>query len=219
VDITPPMMKVVDAAVAKAYGGKKKIQWMEVYAGEKSVKVYGNDTWLPDETMQAVREYVVSIKGPLTKPISGCIRSLNVALRQMLDLYVCLRPVRWFKGVPSPVKEPGKVDMVIFRENTEERRSSSTCDSRKTPIKKPATFVAGFFTAQAGLTRLDVGGLLALGTLNNFKGHFLTFFERLEAAHVDRGEMREQVFAAIIGSNKTKTLCIVEPLNSTVCHA
>jgi isocitrate dehydrogenase len=120
VDITPPMIKVVDAAVAKAYGGKRKIAWMEVYAGEKAVKVYGNDTWLPDETVQAVRDYVVSIKGPLTTPISGGIRSLNVALRQMLDLYVCLRPVRWFKGVPSPVKEPNKVDMVIFRENTED---------------------------------------------------------------------------------------------------
>ncbi len=120
VDITPPMIRVVDAAVAKAYGGKRKIAWMEVYAGEKAVKVYGNDTWLPDETVQAVREYVVSIKGPLTTPVSGGIRSLNVALRQMLDLYVCLRPVRWFEGVPSPVKEPGKVDMVIFRENTED---------------------------------------------------------------------------------------------------
>ncbi len=120
VDITPPMMHVVDAAVAKAYGGKRKISWMEVYAGEKAVKVYGNDNWLPDETVQAVREYVVSIKGPLTTPISGGFRSLNVALRQMLDLYVCLRPVRWFKGVPSPVKAPEKVDMVIFRENTED---------------------------------------------------------------------------------------------------
>ncbi len=120
VDITPPMIKVVDAAVAKAYGGKKKIAWMEVYAGEKAVRVYGNDTWLPDETVQAVREHVVSIKGPLTTPTSGGMRSLNVALRQLLDLYVCLRPVRWFAGVPSPVKEPHKVDMVIFRENTED---------------------------------------------------------------------------------------------------
>jgi isocitrate dehydrogenase len=120
VDITPAMLKVVDAAVAKAYSGRRKVEWMEVYAGEKAVKVYGNDTWLPDETVQAVREYVVSIKGPLTTPISGGIRSLNVALRQILDLYVCLRPVRWFAGVPSPVKEPNKVDMVIFRENTED---------------------------------------------------------------------------------------------------
>jgi len=120
VDITPPMIRVVDAAVAKAYGGKRKIEWMEIYAGEKAVKVYGDDAWLPDETVHAVREFVVSIKGPLTTPISGGIRSLNVALRQKLDLYVCLRPVRWFKGVPSPVKAPEKVDMVIFRENTED---------------------------------------------------------------------------------------------------
>lgn len=120
VDITPPMRHVVDAAIAKAYGGKRQIAWMEVFAGEKAVAVYGNDTWLPDETVQTVREYVVSIKGPLTTPTSGGMRSLNVALRQILDLYICLRPVRWFAGVPSPVKEPHKVDMVIFRENTED---------------------------------------------------------------------------------------------------
>ena len=120
VDITPVMIKVVDAAVAKAYGGKKKIVWMEVYAGEKSTKVYGPDVWLPEETLQVLREYVVSIKGPLTTPVGGGIRSINVALRQELDLYVCLRPVRWFKGVPSPVQHPEKVDMVIFRENTED---------------------------------------------------------------------------------------------------
>ena len=120
VDITPAMKKVVDAAVAKAYGGKRQIAWMEVYAGEKAVKVYGGDQWLPDETVQAVKDYVISIKGPLTTPTSGGIRSLNVALRQMLDLYVCLRPVRYFKGVPSPVKRPEQVDMVIFRENTED---------------------------------------------------------------------------------------------------
>jgi len=109
---------VLDAAVAKAYGGKRKIHWMEVYAGQKSNDLF--NTWLPDETVQACRDYLVSIKGPLTTPIGGGIRSLNVALRQMLDLYVCLRPVRWFKGVPSPVKAPEKVDMVIFRENTED---------------------------------------------------------------------------------------------------
>ncbi|HEY5633584.1 MAG TPA: NADP-dependent isocitrate dehydrogenase [Burkholderiaceae bacterium] len=119
-DITPVMIKVVDAAVAKAYGGKKKIHWMEIYAGEKSTKVYGPDVWLPDETLDILKEYVVSIKGPLTTPVGGGIRSLNVALRQQLDLYVCLRPVRWFKGVPSPVKEPEKTDMVIFRENSED---------------------------------------------------------------------------------------------------
>jgi len=119
-DITPVMIKVVDAAVAKAYGGKRKIHWMEIYAGEKSTKVYGPDVWLPDESLAILREYVVSIKGPLTTPVGGGIRSLNVALRQELDLYVCLRPVRWFKGVPSPVKEPEKTDMVIFRENSED---------------------------------------------------------------------------------------------------
>jgi isocitrate dehydrogenase len=120
VDITPVMLKVVDAAVQKAYGGKKKIVWMEMFAGEKSCKVYGENVWLPDETLEAAREYVVSIKGPLTTPVGGGIRSVNVALRQELDLYVCLRPIRYFKGVPSPLKEPEKTDMVIFRENTED---------------------------------------------------------------------------------------------------
>ncbi|XOT94978.1 NADP-dependent isocitrate dehydrogenase [Alcaligenes pakistanensis] len=120
VDISPVMIKVVDAAVAKAYGGKRKIEWMEVYAGEKSTKVYGSDVWLPEETLDAVKDYVVSIKGPLTTPVGGGIRSLNVALRQQLDLYVCLRPVRYFKGVPSPVREPEKTEMVIFRENSED---------------------------------------------------------------------------------------------------
>ncbi len=119
-DITPVMRKVVDAAVAKAYGGKRSIAWMEVYAGEKAVATYGNDAWLPEETLRAVKDYVVSIKGPLTTPVGGGIRSLNVTLRQELDLYVCLRPVRYFKGVPSPVKQPEKVDMVIFRENSED---------------------------------------------------------------------------------------------------
>lgn len=120
VDITPVMLKVVDAAVEKAYGGKRKLAWMEIYAGEKSTRLYGPDVWLPDETLQVVKDYVVSIKGPLTTPVGGGIRSLNVALRQQLDLYVCLRPVRYFKGVPSPVREPEKIDMVIFRENSED---------------------------------------------------------------------------------------------------
>jgi isocitrate dehydrogenase len=120
VDISPVMIKVVDAAVAKAYGGKRKISWMEIYCGEKSTRVYGPDVWLPDETLAALKDYVVSIKGPLTTPVGGGIRSLNVALRQQLDLYVCLRPVRYFKGVPSPLKEPEKTDMVIFRENSED---------------------------------------------------------------------------------------------------
>src|SRR5580698_1774383 len=120
VDITPVMIKVVDAAVAKAYGGKKKIHWMEVFAGEKATKVYGPDVCLPEETLSVVKEYVVSIKGPLTTPVGGGIRSLNVALRQELDLYVCLRPVQYFKGVPSPLKQPEKTNMVIFRENSED---------------------------------------------------------------------------------------------------
>jgi isocitrate dehydrogenase len=120
VDITPVMIKVVDAAVAKAYAGKRKISWMEMYAGEKSCKVYGENVWLPDETLEISKEYAVSIKGPLTTPVGGGIRSINVALRQQLDLYVCLRPVRYFPGVPSPLKEPDKTDMVIFRENAED---------------------------------------------------------------------------------------------------
>ncbi|WJF89640.1 NADP-dependent isocitrate dehydrogenase [Paraburkholderia bonniea] len=119
-DITPVMIKVVDAAVQKAYAGKKKIHWMEIFAGEKATRVYGPDVWLPEETLQVLKEYVVSIKGPLTTPVGGGIRSLNVALRQELDLYVCLRPVQYFKGVPSPVREPEKTNMVIFRENSED---------------------------------------------------------------------------------------------------
>jgi isocitrate dehydrogenase len=133
-DIWRSSVRVLDAAVAKAYGGKRKIEWMEIYAGEKSFKAFNN--WLPDESVQACRDYLVSIKGPLTTPIGGGIRSLNVALRQLLDLYVCLRPVRWFKGVPSPVKAPEKVNMVIFRENTEDLYSGiefeqGTDDNRK----------------------------------------------------------------------------------------
>lgn len=120
VDITPVMIKVVDAAVEKAYHGKRKIRWMEIYAGEKATTVYDKDTWLPKETMAALKEFVVSIKGPLTTPVGGGIRSLNVALRQDLDLYICLRPVRYFQGVPSPLKEPWLTDMVIFRENSED---------------------------------------------------------------------------------------------------
>ena len=120
VDITPPMIEVVNAAVEKAYGGSKSISWMEVYCGEKSVATYGADEWLPEETLEAFKEYKVGIKGPLTTPVGGGIRSLNVALRQQLDLYLCLRPVRYFTGVPSPLKEPEKTNMVIFRENSED---------------------------------------------------------------------------------------------------
>ena len=120
VDVTPAMLKVVDAAVEKAYKGEKKISWMEIYTGEKSTKIYGDDVWLPAETLDAMREYHVGIKGPLTTPVGGGIRSLNVALRQELDLYVCLRPVRYYEGTPSPVKQPELTDMVIFRENAED---------------------------------------------------------------------------------------------------
>ena len=120
VDVTPAMLKVVDAAVHKAYGSQRKIAWMEVYAGEKATQKYGAEQWLPKETLAALQHYVVSIKGPLTTPIGGGIRSLNVAIRQELDLYTCLRPIRYFKGTPSPVKEPWKTDMVIFRENSED---------------------------------------------------------------------------------------------------
>ena len=120
IDITPPMINVVNEAVKIAYNGKKKIEWMEVFCGEKATKKYDKDTWLPDETIDALKEYVVSIKGPLTTPVGGGIRSLNVSLRQILDLYVCLRPIRYFEGVPSPVKRPQDVDMVIFRENSED---------------------------------------------------------------------------------------------------
>ncbi|HLA34101.1 MAG TPA: NADP-dependent isocitrate dehydrogenase [Rhodocyclaceae bacterium] len=120
IDITPVMQKVVDAAVAKAYAGRRKISWMEVYAGEKSTRLYGADVWLPQETIDLCKEYSVSIKGPLTTPVGGGIRSLNVALRQEMDLYQCVRPVRHFKGIPSPLKDPSKTDMVIFRENTED---------------------------------------------------------------------------------------------------
>lgn len=120
VDITPVMKAVVDAAVQKAYGDKRKISWMEIYAGEKATKIYGKDVWLPQETIEAMRDYAVAIKGPLTTPVGGGIRSLNVTLRQELDLYVCLRPVRYFKGVPSPLKEPWHTNMVIFRENSED---------------------------------------------------------------------------------------------------
>ncbi len=141
IDITPVMIKVVDAAVAKAYGGRRKIVWMELFAGEKSTRVYGPDVWLPDETLAALREYVVSIKGPLTTPVGGGIRSINVALRQELDLYVCLRPVRYFKGVPSPVKEPEKTDMVIFRENSEDIYAGIEYEAESDKAKKVIRFL------------------------------------------------------------------------------
>ena len=141
VDITPVMLKVVDAAVEKAYGGKRKIHWMEIYAGEKATRVYGPDVWLPEETLDVVKEYVVSIKGPLTTPVGGGIRSLNVALRQQLDLYVCLRPVQYFKGVPSPVRAPEKVNMVIFRENSEDIYAGIEWPAESEGAKKLITFL------------------------------------------------------------------------------
>ena len=140
-DITPVMLKVVDAAVQKAYSGKRKIHWMEVFAGEKSTKVYGPDVWLPEETLHAIRDYVVSIKGPLTTPVGGGIRSLNVALRQELDLYVCLRPIQYFDGVPSPVKEPHKTDMVIFRENSEDIYAGIEFEAESDKAKKLIKFL------------------------------------------------------------------------------
>lgn len=120
IDVTPVMLRVVDAAVSKAYHDKKKIAWMEVYAGEKATRVYGEDQWLPQETIDAIKQFIVAIKGPLTTPVGGGIRSINVAIRQVLDLYTCLRPIRYFEGTPSPVKEPWKTNMVIFRENSED---------------------------------------------------------------------------------------------------
>ena len=149
-DITPVMIRVVDAAVAKAYGGEKKIHWMEVYAGEKSTRLYGPDVWLPQETLQAVKDYVVSIKGPLTTPVGGGIRSLNVALRQELDLYVCLRPVRYFRGVPSPLKEPQKTDMVIFRENSEDIYAGIEYEAESEKARK----LIGFLREELGVTKI-----------------------------------------------------------------
>ena len=150
VDITPVMLKVTDAAVAKAYGGKRSISWMEVYCGEKSTKVYGPDDWMPEETFEALREYIVGIKGPLTTPVGGGIRSLNVALRQELDLYVCQRPVRWFRGVPSPVHTPEKTNMVIFRENSEDIYAGIEWQADSEDAKK----VIRFLQEEMGVTKI-----------------------------------------------------------------
>jgi isocitrate dehydrogenase len=141
VDITPVMQKVLDAAVKKAYGSKRSIVWMEIFAGEKATTVYDKDTWLPQETVQAIEDYKVAIKGPMTTPVSGGIRSLNVALRQKLDLYICLRPVRHFAGVPSPVKHPEYVDMVIFRENTEDIYAGVEWEAGSVQAKKLVKFL------------------------------------------------------------------------------
>ena len=150
VDITPVMIKVVDAAVEKAFGGKKKIHWMEVYAGEKSTKMYGSDVWLSAETFDALREYSVSIKGPMTTPVGGGIRSLNVALRQELDLYQCVRPVHYFKGVPSPLKDPTKTNMIIFRENTEDIYAGIEWANGTDACKK----VINFLQKEMGVTKI-----------------------------------------------------------------
>jgi isocitrate dehydrogenase len=159
VDITPVMKKVVDAAVQKAYGGTRKISWMEIYSGEKSTRVYGPDVWLPEETLDALREYVVSIKGPLTTPVGGGIRSLNVALRQQLDLYVCMRPVRYFNGVPSPVREPEKTDMVIFRENSEDIYAGIEWAAESDNAKK----LIDFLTREMGVTKIRFPETSGLG--------------------------------------------------------
>lgn len=157
-EITPVMQKVVDAAVNKAYNNERAIAWMEVYAGEKSTKVYGENEWLPAETIEALKEYVVSIKGPLTTPVGGGIRSLNVAMRQQLDLYVCQRPVQYFEGVPSPVKEPQKTDMVIFRENSEDIYAGIEWESGSDDAKK----VIDFLQNEMGVTKIrfpDTSGI------------------------------------------------------------
>lgn len=158
VDITPVMRKVVDAAVAKAYGGRREIAWMEVYAGEKANTVYGANTWLPAETLEAVKDYVVSIKGPLTTPVGGGIRSLNVALRQQLDLFVCLRPIRYYAGTPSPLKEPEKTDMVIFRENSEDIYAGIEYEAGSDEVRK----VIDFLQKEMGVTKIrfpDTAGI------------------------------------------------------------
>jgi isocitrate dehydrogenase len=159
VDITPVMLKVVDAAVRKAYGGKRKIVWMEMFAGEKSTRIYGENVWLPEETLEASREFVVSIKGPLTTPVGGGIRSINVALRQELDLYVCLRPVRWFTGVPSPLKNPQDVDMVIFRENSEDIYAGIEWPANSPEAKK----VIDFLVKEMKVKKIRFPGSSAIG--------------------------------------------------------
>jgi isocitrate dehydrogenase len=159
VDITPVMIKVVDRAVDVAYGGKRRIQWMEMFAGEKACKVYGENVWLPDETLEAAREFVVSIKGPLTTPVGGGIRSINVALRQQLDLYVCLRPVRYFRGVPSPLKQPEKTDMVIFRENSEDIYAGIEWQAETEGAKK----VIKFLIEDMGVKKIRFPGSSGIG--------------------------------------------------------
>jgi isocitrate dehydrogenase len=159
VDITPVMRTVVDAAVEKAFGGKRKIVWMEIFAGEKANEVYGADTWLPDETLAAIKEFSVAIKGPLTTPVGGGIRSLNVALRQELDLYVCQRPVRYYDGTPSPLKEPEKTDMVIFRENSEDIYAGIEWEAGSPEAKK----VIDFLQQEMGVTKIRFPATSGIG--------------------------------------------------------
>jgi len=150
IDITPVMCAVVNAAVEKAFGGDRRISWMEIYAGEKSNQVYGANTWLPDETLQAIQDFAVAIKGPLTTPVGGGIRSLNVALRQELDLYLCLRPVRYYEGTPSPLKEPEKTDMVIFRENSEDIYAGIEWEAGSAEVRK----VINFLQQEMGVSKI-----------------------------------------------------------------
>jgi isocitrate dehydrogenase len=159
VDVTPPMIKVVNAAVKKAYNGLKKIAWMEVYAGEKATQVYDSETWLPEETLDMLKEYKVGIKGPLTTPVGGGMRSLNVAIRQLLDLYVCQRPVQWFTGVPSPVKKPYEVDMVIFRENTEDIYAGIEYKAGSADAEK----LISFLSEEMGVTKIRFKDNCGLG--------------------------------------------------------
>jgi len=159
IDITPVMKDVLDAAVSKAYGGERSIAWMEIYAGEKSTRVYGEDVWLPDETLEAVKEFVVSIKGPLTTPVGGGIRSLNVTLRQQLDLYVCLRPVRYFAGTPSPLLRPEDTDMVIFRENSEDIYAGIEWAAGTPEAQK----IIDFLQREMGVTKIRFPGSSGIG--------------------------------------------------------
>ena len=158
-DITRAMLEVLDAAVAKAYGGARRIAWMEIYAGEKANEVYGEPVWLPEETLDAIRTYKIAIKGPLTTPVGGGFRSLNVAIRQRLDLYTCLRPVRWFSGVPSPVKRPDLIDMTVFRENTEDIYAGIEWDAGTPEVKK----VISFLTEEMGVTEIRFPGSSSIG--------------------------------------------------------
>lgn len=159
VDITPVMKQVINSAVDKAYNGKKQIKWMEIYAGEKATKTYGADVWLPEETMQAIQEFSIAIKGPLTTPVGGGIRSLNVALRQQLDLYTCLRPIRYYDGTPSPVREPEKTDMVIFRENSEDIYAGIEWAAGTEDVKK----VVKFLQEEMGVTKIRFPDTCGIG--------------------------------------------------------